>query len=359
MSTWALRDDQVGFCVSFAHAVIAYVSLHGGDTTPVLEALELSAQMPQTRGGPRVTAMQFSAALNAASRHLNDEHIGLHIGMSMLPVRLGAMGYAVMTAPSGICAMKLYEELQRLLTTELIVRHAITGTLAYAYLESSIDLPSDYAFWSFWLAYRLAYIRSACAGHVVPERVTLPCAPPRCEQALRAFVGTPTQFNANGYGEWLPVARLHASNPQSSLEIHQIMATMARREWREQFEPDEALIACLKSAILLALNKGDNPTLQTLAPKLAQAQAEGAVIGTRQLQRKLAALQRGFRGLVEEVRRERTLVQLRSTDRPLADIAAEAGYAELSSFHRAVRRWTGLTPKRIRNEGFALDVDLV
>lgn len=350
---------QVGFCMSFVHAVLGYVLSQGADTAPVLAALGRCAQTGQVRDGQRVTALQFSAALNAAAQHLNDEHVGLHIGMSMLPARMGAIGYAVVTAPNGASAIGLYEELQQLLTTEIVVRHDLAGSLAHAYLESCVGLPTDYPFWSFWLAYRLGFIREACARHIVPERATLPCPAPHCEQALRAFVGASVQFNAHAYGEWLPAARLYAPNPQSSPEIHHVMATIARREWKALCEPGEVLITRLKSAILQALDMGANPTLATLAPKLAQAQNAEPVIGVRQLQRKLAALQRGFRDLVEEVRRERALAQLQSTDRPLADIAAEAGYAEISSFHRAVRRWTGLTPMHIRNQGVKHNVGLV
>jgi AraC-like DNA-binding protein len=55
--------------------------------------------------------------------------------------------------------------------------------------------------------------------------------------------------------------------------------------------------------------------------------------------------------MVTMARRERALTQLRTTDLPMAQIAAEAGYAEKSSFYRAVRRWTGMTPQDIRSSG--------
>ncbi|MES2091095.1 MAG: helix-turn-helix domain-containing protein [Pseudomonadota bacterium] len=39
---------------------------------------------------------------------------------------------------------------------------------------------------------------------------------------------------------------------------------------------------------------------------------------------------------------------MRLSNLPLPQIAAQAGYAEPSSFHRAVRRWTGMTPLQVR-----------
>ena len=352
-----LGCGQHGFCWPFAHAVLNHVSTQGGDPSPVLVALGQPALSLQANDGPRVTALQLSAALNAAALSLHDEHIGLSVGLGLgmglgrQPVHMGALGYAAMTAPNGIRAMVLYEALQRLLMTEMTMRHEIKGQLVCAHLDGASRLPHDYAFWSFALACRLSFIRRVCAKRIVPERVALPCPPPSCQQALHLFVGSAVQFNANAYSEWLPYAPLLAPNPHSSPEIHSVMATMARRQWHDAFDLDKVLISDLKGGILRALAQGANPTLRSLAPVLA--------IGERQLQRKLAVHQCSFRSLLEDVRRERALGQLRLTDRPLADIAAEAGYAELSSFHRAVRRWTGVTPMRIRNAGEERDIDLV
>ena len=348
---------QHGFCWPFAHAVLNHVLVHGGDPSGVRLALGLSAQSIPAGDGQRVTALQLSAALNAAAFSLRDEHIGLSVGLGMglglgrQPVHMGALGYAAMTAPNGIRAVELYEALQRLLMTEMTMRHEIKGQQVFVHLDGVSRLPDDYAFWSFVLACRLSFIRRVCAMRIVPERVALPCPPPRCEQALRLFVGASVQFKQSAYSEWLPYAPLAAPNPHSSPEIHSVMATMARRQWHEAFDLDELLISGLKRGILRALEQGANPTLRSLAPGLA--------IGERQLQRKLAAHRCSFRSVLEDVRRERILGQLRLTDRPLADIAAEAGYAELSSFHRAVRRWTGVTPMRIRKEGEKRDIDLV
>jgi methylphosphotriester-DNA--protein-cysteine methyltransferase len=133
------------------------------------------------------------------------------------------------------------------------------------------------------------------------------------------------------------------------------MATMARREWRALSAAEDWMLSRWRQAILEALQRGANPTFKSLAPallaQLARSDHGGHARGARQLQRQLAAHGHSFRDLVAAKRKEHAIAQLRSTNRPLVDIAVEAGYAELSSFHRAVRRWTGLTPMRIRKTG--------
>ena len=50
------------------------------------------------------------------------------------------------------------------------------------------------------------------------------------------------------------------------------------------------------------------------------------------------------------MRREEALRHLEHTALPLAEVARLAGYADTSTFHRAVRRWTGLTPLAVREQ---------
>lgn len=349
----AWPSSQAGFCMSFAHAVKNHVMNRGGDVNLVMQAMQCASPSSTTGAAQRVQAQQLDAGLNAAAHMLDDEHLGLRVGMDMTPSHLGALGHAAMTASDGISGLQLYEELQQLCMTEMAMRHHRQGSLVKVHSEG-MDFPClGYTFWSFILACRLNFIRSACGRWVTPAQVNLPCMPPRCERPLTDFVGGPlVQFQAPRYAESFQVSCLHAPNPHGRAEIHRVMATMAHREWRELFDADEWLMGRLKQAMLHALDRGENPTLSSMVAWLTQREkAVDVAISVRQLQRKLTARAQSFRSLLGEVRRERALAQLRLTNRPLADIAVEAGYAELSSFHRAVRRWTGLTPMRIRQEG--------
>lgn len=345
--TLARVSARTGFCASFARAVITYVVAQGVESTHAAEALGYSSPNCLDKVGQKIKAAALSQALNIAAGILRDEHVGLRIGMGMKLSHLGAVGYSAMTAPSALCAMKLFEEFQQLYMTELDLRHESSGACVHARLDKHRLLPHDYAFWSFLLACRLNLIRGAAGHPIVPVRVDLPCARPRCGQLLQSFVGASVHFDAPAYGEWFRPEDLREPNPHSSPDIHLVMTAMARRALRESCDPHEWLIERLKGAIHHALERGENPTLGSLAPKMPQEEGGGAITA-RQLQRRLTSRRQSFRELVGEVRRERALAQLRATDRPLADIAAEAGYAELSSFHRAVRRWTGLTPMSVR-----------
>ena len=51
-----------------------------------------------------------------------------------------------------------------------------------------------------------------------------------------------------------------------------------------------------------------------------------------------------FRKIRDELLRERAEELLRERRVPIAEVSYLLGYGEPSNFHRAFRRWTGLTP---------------
>jgi len=76
--------------------------------------------------------------------------------------------------------------------------------------------------------------------------------------------------------------------------------------------------------------------------------AAAAGIRTRTLQRRLASHDIAFSDLLDETRRAMALRLLETGKLPIAEVAERLGYANASAFSRAVRRWTGQTPRAIR-----------
>jgi len=68
----------------------------------------------------------------------------------------------------------------------------------------------------------------------------------------------------------------------------------------------------------------------------------------RTLQRRLQEQDLEFNTLVEEIRIAKALEYMENSTRSINDIALGLGYTEASSFTRAFRRWTGLSPREFR-----------
>jgi AraC-like DNA-binding protein len=68
----------------------------------------------------------------------------------------------------------------------------------------------------------------------------------------------------------------------------------------------------------------------------------------RSLQRRLQASSLSLSRLIDEARREEACAALRRGDVPIKDLAHRLGFSEPSAFHRAFKRWTGMTPAQFR-----------
>ncbi|RZL00922.1 MAG: AraC family transcriptional regulator [Rubrivivax sp.] len=337
-----------GFSASFARVVADYVLAQGQDAQPILDTLALPASPTQDEGR-RVPACRLSLALATASRLLGDEHIGLHVAGLVRPTHLGSLGYALLSCTVGGDGLALFEQLQSLLCTELRGHFKVVGPHLEARHEALGPLPHDYHFWSFFTASRLGFARWVSGRELVPALVELPCEPPANTRPFEDFIGGPVRFRATQCRELMPADWLAWTNPNADPPVHELMSAMARRQWQVRVQDADTLKALVQQAILLALDRGESPTLDLICTELAE---NGLSAGpARHVQRQLAAQGLNFKGLLEDARKQRALMQLRLTDLPLARIAAEAGYAEASSFHRAVRRWTGMTPMAVREAG--------
>ena len=86
-------------------------------------------------------------------------------------------------------------------------------------------------------------------------------------------------------------------------------------------------------------------------PSGAPTQAEIArrlAVSTRTLHRRLAQAGTSFEELLDETRRELAIGYLQRTEYSIADVAYLLGFAQVSSFDRAFRRWTGRSPRESR-----------
>ncbi len=74
-------------------------------------------------------------------------------------------------------------------------------------------------------------------------------------------------------------------------------------------------------------------------------------MSVRTLHRRLAEEGTSHKALLEELRREMCQSLLRRPDISISEVAFMVGFSEPSAFHRAYKRWTGMTPAQARTHG--------
>lgn len=82
-----------------------------------------------------------------------------------------------------------------------------------------------------------------------------------------------------------------------------------------------------------------------------EVMAERFFVSSRTLKRRLADKETSYREIVEAVLKDRAIQLLRYTNQSVSEIAYELGYADLSNFSRAFRKWTGKSASEFREGG--------
>ena len=152
--------------------------------------------------------------------------------------------------------------------------------------------------------------------------------------AYEQFFGAPVAFDA-------PANRLiFAPQPCPILTAEPSVLARMRELLRE--DPGSRAWCDLDAAVAQIIRRSP-----TAAPPLG-AVAAALNLSERSLRRRLSEKGIGYRTLVADEQRRRTLALVRGSDVSMEDVAAQAGYSSARSLRRAVRRWTGGGPSAVR-----------
>lgn len=115
---------------------------------------------------------------------------------------------------------------------------------------------------------------------------------------------------------------------------------------------------CLQDAQKLAQKRRDKDRLDAVIKAMIYDEHEGFLsikqvagklhISERSLQRQLGQQQTTFQTLLAEVRRQQAEYLLKQPKITIQEVADRLGYADISHFSRAFKRWTNVTPKFYR-----------
>lgn len=170
-----------------------------------------------------------------------------------------------------------------------------------------------------------------------PIEVTLPRERPADTTRFDAWFRAPIVWHAPRislvFSREDLAAPLPTANPQIAAASERLAVEYLARLDRE----DVAMQ--VKRRLFEALPSG-TPSQAEVARALAMS--------PRTLNRRLAAADTSYAQLLEQTRRELAASYLRRTEYSVSEIAYLLGFAEVSSFNRAFRRWTGAPPSEFR-----------
>jgi AraC-like DNA-binding protein len=341
MGRKAGQANSATVAIGFVTGMLAGMARSGRDPAALLAATGISSA---TLANPaaRVPITAYAELYNRVARALDDEAFGLFSA----PLRSGSFE---LLARALVSAHSLDEALQRLcrflrvLLPDLAVsierqdnaarlRIAETRPLAIA----ADDPGRVFAYeWLLRLIHGIACWLTGRGLALDAVAFPYPSPPHAADYALiytaNSSFDTPALealFQANLLD--LPVRRDEAALAAFLVGAPGRITTLYRR--------DRNTVLAVRDRLRAAL-----PALPDL-----DAVASAMHISPRSLHRRLAEEGANFRQIKDALRRDIALARLAKTDRPVAEIAAELGYADPSAFYRAFVAWTGSAPSEYR-----------
>lgn len=287
----------------------------------------------------RVTPQQYARMMVTLVRHRRDELCGL--GSAPLPLGTFASACRMLVGHSRLGdALRAGLRYYHPLLPDFVPRLQVNGGMAC--LRLSLRRPmrrpsEDYAarmfmFLGYGLMCWLAARRIPVSKVVYHDGNTA-----RRTEASRLFQAPICLAD----GEWgfrfearwldLPVVQ----NPQSvEVFLHQVPGCLLLK-YRDQASLTERIRRMLRHYLAEEM-----PSLEQISDMLATT--------PQTLRRRLQREGQGYQLIKDALRRDVAVDYLTQSDLPLPEIAVRVGFAEVSTFHRAFKGWTGLTPGAYR-----------
>jgi AraC-like DNA-binding protein len=236
--------------------------------------------------------------------------------------------------------------------------YQVTSTLGRAELVEGPDVirlnlvQHDYLSPSFrqlisalWTISNVAVLRKLIGDGMRPIRVDLELSRPDREEDVEIFTTAlrcPLEFDA-------PISTI-ALDPvllaQKVVGADPVVEAAMLRYVEEVTSrlPEQGMAGRVRRHVLATLQTGE-PTVDTAARQLGTT--------SRTLQRRLHDEGTSFQQVLDEVRREVAVTHMRGRGATIDEVAFLLGFEKSSSFHRAFKRWTGITPGEFRRQSSA------
>jgi len=287
--------------------------------------------------GARVPIERLWQLTARASELSGDPLFGLRYAEYFRPAHLGALGFAWLASSSLRAAFERLARYSRVIQEKLTVELYEDQRNLCVAIDANIPAPNEGQREDAQLAVMLKFCRIIAGRDFNPVRVRFRQPAPRASGSHFELFRCPLEFDA-GRTELLidrqqADARLTGSNDQlAQLNEHIVVKYLAHSARHD-------IVNRTKAAIIDAM-PGGSVSETTVAKSLHMT--------PRNLHRKLQKEGTSFKLLLTDLRKELARQYIQDRSKTLTEISFLLGFAEVSSFSRAFKNWTGQPPSEAR-----------
>lgn len=332
--------EKGSIAIAFARQALRCAARHGHDADRLARAAGISPGMLSSDAA-RLSPQSFAALWLSVARVLDDEFFGLDRR------RMKVGSYAVLCRMAVRCrtldeALRQIIDFVHVILDDLGLRLTVGATEARLELVEAPEGPGapersaqDRAFahetlfvlvngLMSWLIGRRIEIRQAAFAYAAPAH----------SREYRSIFCPTLQFDAGASSITFPALYLKAPVVQTERSARQFLRA-APASFLLKYRNDSGLVTRVRR--LLRNTAPDAwPSFDRIAGQLG--------VSASQLRRELEREGTPFLAIKDAVRRDLAIHHLAHSRLAVGEIAEALGYAEPSAFHRAFKKWTGVSP---------------
>jgi AraC-like DNA-binding protein len=317
---------------------LAYLRARGQESSPLISEFQLPANaeaLPELS----LPLSTLRAFLDAAEQRSGDAFIGLHVAQAIKRGTYGLVEYIARASPTLRDTFHRLSRYMALLNESMVAsfhEDASTGTFTYGVPHEPLSYGRQAN--EFGLALFVHEGRQLAGQLWNPLAVTFAHPAPADFAPLTAHFGVVPTFGGGINVLTLSAATLELPVASADPALLSVLERAAGTPPpRESALPE--FVQRVHEALRASLRDG--------APKM-DAVARQLHVSARTLQRRLSEHHTSFQDATDAVRSELARQYLKDSQLGISEVAFLLGYSELSTFDRAFKRWTGMTPREFR-----------
>ncbi len=324
---------------SWINLRIAVGETYGAIRATILEDANLSEEILSTSGS-RVSVEATMAVWNSIVRQTNSEDIGLVSGSKIRLQVAGVLGYVMMNSPSLLVALEklcLYQQLVASIIFCEVIQEDKETRIEYTMQEEWKD---SYRYTvDFTLSALIFMIKNCSVSPISPIKVGFHFPkPPNYTTYLELFELTEIEFGC--------------SNSYITYSSHDLENEVSGSD-SDMFKHFESLLSTVErehdslNQYTRLVRKAIEKSMAAETPRIEDI-AQGLALSVRALQANLKNEGTTFQSILNNIRKELSIAQLKNNELNISDVAFLSGHSDISVFSRNFKKWTGLTPSEFR-----------
>jgi len=291
----------------------------------------------------RIPFTKNAAFFELAAEATDNTNLGLEFAQSRDTRDAGLLGYVGLNSPTVKDALKNLSRYRHVMSDALEINvDELENSGNIRWWRRGLASARCRQYMEFGTTNLIRGLREMTRRRLRPVRVTFAHARNARIREFERFFGCPVEFGRRANLIELSQTDLSVPILDADKRLLDVLRGYCTEVLAKHRKRRPSLIETVERLIVDRLSN-DEARIDIIAKELAMSR--------RTFSRALAKLGTSFHAIVETLRKDLALEYLKQSDLTLKEITFLLGYADISSFNHAFKRWTGKTPRDVRFRG--------